>query len=73
MILLDYKELEVEFALKIIGIRIADYIKNRGLKDKETFLKELRELTLIRKRIYKCDRETIKNVLNEYKIENTVN
>lgn len=71
--MLDYKELEVEFALKIIGIRIADYIKNRGLKDKETFLKELRELTLIRKRIYKCDRETIKNVLNEYKIENTVN
>lgn len=71
--MLDYKELEVEFALKIIGIRIADYIKNRGLKDKETFLKGLRELTLIRKRIYKCDREIIKNVLNEYKIENIVN
>lgn len=69
---MEERELELEFALKIIEIKIADYIKNRGLKDKQCFLQGLSELVAIRNKIYKFDRKTIMNVLNEYKKENII-
>ena len=60
------EEYKVEFALQIIQIKIAEFIKNYKGKDKKEFIETVRNLKRERSEVYKLNKDVIDKVFNVY-------
>ena len=60
------EEYKVEFALQIIQIKIAEFIKNYKGKDKKEFIETVRNFKRERSEVYKLNKDVINKVFNVY-------
>ena len=59
-------EMDLDIALDVMQLKIADYIKNYKGDNKQEFIDGLKKLVDEKDKLYDLDQETIEKVYNQY-------